>query len=115
MAIDVTPSHRIIRTRRHLRAAPPVVARRGPALDHDYWVAHCEGYRVESHEGRLGFVDEVSARTRPTRRRRCSRSAPGCSAAASLVVPAEDSAYDRAARAADWLRAPVTIADSEAA
>jgi hypothetical protein len=28
-------------------------------FDRAYWVAHCEGYGVESKRGRLGFVDEV--------------------------------------------------------
>lgn len=29
------------------------------SLDRDYWLAHCEGYRVESPAGRLGLVEEV--------------------------------------------------------
>jgi hypothetical protein len=28
-------------------------------IDRDYWLAHCEGYRVEGAAGRIGFVDEV--------------------------------------------------------
>jgi hypothetical protein len=28
-------------------------------FDRDYWLTHCEGYRVETGEGRLGFVETV--------------------------------------------------------
>jgi hypothetical protein len=28
-------------------------------LDREYWLAHCEGYRVESPGGRVGLVEEV--------------------------------------------------------
>ena len=28
-------------------------------LDREYWLSHCEGYRVESPGGRVGLVEEV--------------------------------------------------------
>ena len=28
-------------------------------FDRDYWLRHCEGYRVDGAEGRLGFVDSI--------------------------------------------------------
>ena len=28
-------------------------------LDQEYWLAHCEGYRVDSEIGRIGLVEEV--------------------------------------------------------
>jgi hypothetical protein len=28
-------------------------------VDSEYWLAHCEGYRVESPGGRVGLVEEV--------------------------------------------------------
>lgn len=28
-------------------------------IDREYWLAHCEGYRVESAGGRVGLVEEV--------------------------------------------------------
>ena len=32
---------------------------RSPAsLDRDYWLSHCEGFRVDTAFGRLGFVEE---------------------------------------------------------
>jgi hypothetical protein len=114
MAIDATPGHRIIRTRRHLRAAPPVIAGRGPALDHEYWIAHCEGYRVESHEGRLGFVDEIRENPEdPTTPLLAIRA--GMLGRRILLVPA-DQVHVIAPRAQQiWLRTPVRIADTEAA
>ena len=29
------------------------------SFDRDYWLTHCEGYRVDTHVGRLGFVATV--------------------------------------------------------
>jgi hypothetical protein len=28
-------------------------------FDRDYWLTHCEGYRVDTGTGRLGFVETV--------------------------------------------------------
>ncbi|MEX1357495.1 MAG: hypothetical protein WD981_02615 [Gaiellaceae bacterium] len=28
-------------------------------IDRDYWIDHCEGYRVEGRGGRIGLVEEV--------------------------------------------------------
>jgi hypothetical protein len=56
----------------------PVKAAR---FDRDYWLSHCEGYRVEASDGRLGFVEEIrrprdSGRAGDARRpRRPSRAA----------------------------------------
>jgi hypothetical protein len=30
-----------------------------PSLDREYWLRHCEGYRVDSAGGRVGLVEEV--------------------------------------------------------
>lgn len=33
---------------------------RTPAsFDRDYWLSHCEGFRVDTAGGRLGFVEEL--------------------------------------------------------
>ena len=29
------------------------------SFDRNYWLAHCEGYRVDGDGGRIGFVEEV--------------------------------------------------------
>ena len=33
-----------------------------PQFDRDYWLSHCEGFRVDADGGRLGFVDSVERR-----------------------------------------------------
>ena len=30
-------------------------------FDRDYWLSHCEGFRVDTAGGRLGFVAEIRA------------------------------------------------------
>ena len=57
------------------RALVPIAERRRPGTldsvpaalpavsDPGYWIAHCEGYRVDSAGGRIGFVDRVTARS----------------------------------------------------
>jgi hypothetical protein len=40
-----------------VRAQPAGVA--PPCFDRDYWLAHCDGFRVETADGGLGFVDHV--------------------------------------------------------
>lgn len=37
-----------------------------PALDPAYWIDHCEGFRVDAREGRLGFVEEIRPAAEPT-------------------------------------------------
>lgn len=29
------------------------------SADHDYWLGRCEGFRVDSPDGRIGFVEHV--------------------------------------------------------
>jgi hypothetical protein len=113
MAVHVAPTHRI-RARKHLRAAPPARSVPEPSFDRDYWVAHCEGYRVESAEGRIGFVEEV-------------RDNPGDPATPLLairvgilgrrilIVPANEVHLIVPAAQQIWLRSPVSIAQSQAA
>ena len=40
---------------------------RPPSLGRDYWLARCEGYRVDVADGRLGTVEEVRFRARHDR------------------------------------------------
>jgi hypothetical protein len=57
------------RTQRGQRAVRPpapaptpalaLVPHAQPLLDREYWLAHCEGYRVDGDEGRVGFVEAV--------------------------------------------------------
>lgn len=42
-------------------ATPDSMPAARPAIfDPSYWIAHCEGYRVDSPGGRIGFVDRVT-------------------------------------------------------
>jgi len=43
----------------------PDAGRRYPwPVDEDYWLGHCEGFRVDGPSGRLGVVDHVVYRSR---------------------------------------------------
>jgi len=111
MATDVAQALRTSRPR-HLRTVPARETR--PEFDRGYWLAHCEGYRVDGAGGRIGFVEEV-------------RSNPGDAEAPLLavragrlgrrvmIVPSESVQFivPRARRI--WLRSPVEIVSSEAA
>lgn len=45
---------------RSLSSAPESVQPEPKApIDREYWLAHCEGYRVDSPGGRVGLVEEV--------------------------------------------------------
>lgn len=108
-----TPTRRRPATR---RAAPrPQATARASAseFDREYWLAHCDGFRVDAAEGRIGFVETVcsagedtatilSIRTGRLGRRLLSVS----SANVAFIVP-------RAERI--WLASPVQIVGSAAA
>jgi uncharacterized protein YrrD len=38
-----------------------------PALDTDYWLGHCQGFRVDSPGKRIGRVEDVLFKTRVER------------------------------------------------
>lgn len=111
MATDVARSLST-RTPRHLRTAPTPAVR--PEFDRGYWLAHCEGYRVDGSEGRIGFVEEV--RANPT-----DPEAPLLAVRAGrlgrrvMVVPSEAVQFILPRARRIWLRSPVEIVTSEAA
>jgi hypothetical protein len=102
----------VVRTRgrRHLSGTPSG-GRALPQFDRDYWLAHCEGFRVDADAGRLGFVEEV---------RTDGRNGPVLAVRAGLLgrrlllVPTSEVAFlvPRAERI--WLRSPVTLIATEA-
>lgn len=111
MAIDVAPPFRTAPPR-HLRAAPVPPA--SAPFDRDYWVAHCEGYRVDGPGGRIGFVEEVRANpSDPTAPFLAVRA--GRLGTRLLVVPADAVEFIVPREQRVWLRAPIRIAASEAA
>lgn len=102
-----------VRRRPERRRAP--CAATHPAangFDRDYWLGHCEGYRVDGTEGRLGFVDSIreegDGETILAVR-------AGRLGTRLLLIRARDVAFivPRAERI--WLAAPTEIVGSEAA
>lgn len=81
------------------------------SFDRDYWLSHCEGYRVDGVEGRIGFVDAVrvqrGAMVLAVRAGRLGRRI--------LLVPAEEVVFIVPRVGRLWLQTPATIIDSEAA
>jgi hypothetical protein len=106
--LSVTGSwNRPIRTRLSLpRPRPPNASVLRDAFDRDYWLAHCEGFRVEADEGAIGFVESVSAgpEGEPTLAVRA-----GLLGRRVLLVPAGSVAFivPRAQRI--WLHSPVHV------
>jgi hypothetical protein len=49
-------------TRSQLRPASDSVC-----FDREYWLAHCEGFRVDAAGGRLGFVEAIAPDPRANR------------------------------------------------
>jgi hypothetical protein len=83
-----------------------------PTAHEDYWLTHCEGFRVESDGGRLGFVEEV--------RRPASRFEgellgvrAGMLGRRVLLVPIEEVAYIVPRAETIWLKSSARIAGSE--
>jgi hypothetical protein len=81
-------------------------------FDRDYWLGHCEGYRVDASDGRLGFVEELrfcgdsgSAATLVVRAGRLGKRL--------LLIPAGEVAFivPRAERI--WLNSPVKVVATE--
>ena len=94
-------------SRQALRLVAPHVEHR--RFDREYWLAHCEGYRVDGGEGRIGFVDRVTdADGRLVLAIRAGRLGRRI-----FLVPGEAVAFivPRAQRL--WLSAPATIVGSE--
>ena len=76
------------------------------AFDRGYWLAHCEGFRVEADEGTIGFVESVS--TGPEGEPMLAVRA-GVLGRRVLVIPAGSVAFivPRAQRI--WLHSPVRL------
>lgn len=110
MAVTVSEAQRRHATRRPLPAVlAPAAPTSDASFDRDYWLAHCEGYRVDGHEGRIGFVEEV----RVERDRVILAVSAGRLGRRLLLMPSEavDFIVPRAQRI--WLRTPATILCSE--
>jgi hypothetical protein len=84
------------------------------AFDRDYWLTHCEGFRVDGREGRIGFVEEV-------RRERGRDDDPLLAVRAGLLgrrlllFRASDAAFIVPQAKRIWLRSSAAITGSEPA
>lgn len=107
--------------KRSARAVEPVRVRSAPSpsskhppssFDRDYWLGHAEGFRVDAHDGRLGFVEEIS---RDGAEDLILHVRAGVLGRRVLLVPASSVEFivPRAKRL--WLHSPVQIAESRAA
>jgi hypothetical protein len=103
---------RVRRRPQRQRTAGAASAPDASGFDRDYWLRHCEGYRVDGAEGRLGFVDSIRDEDEgvailAVRAGRLGRRL--------LLVRARDVAFivPRAKRI--WLAAPTEIVASEPA
>ena len=115
MAFDVAnPFRSQPRPPRHLRMAPSEAPAARAPFDREYWLGHCEGYRVDGPDGRIGFVEEV-------RENLSDAAAPFLAVRAGrlgtrvLVVPADAVEFIVPRDQRIWLRAPIRIVSSEAA
>ncbi len=111
----LSPAQHIRPSRRSPQVAlAPVREREESMFDRDYWVCHCEGYRVDGHAGRIGFVEEVrNDPSEPSRKLLAVRA--GLLGRRVVVLSADEIEFivPRAERI--WIRTPHTILGSEAA
>lgn len=100
------------------RPEPPVDLRLSRPVadggDRDYWLAHCEGYRVDGNEGRIGFVEEVSVGAEHPRQTLLAVRA-GRLGRRLLLVSAADAAFVVPRERRIWLRTPTVIVGTERA
>ena len=92
---------------RHLYGIPE---RRRGSFDRDYWLSHCDGFRVDGSEGQLGVVEDV----RPAGDGEVTLAVrAGMLGRRLLLVPAGEVASIVPRDRHIWLRSPTTIAGSE--
>lgn len=82
-------------------------------FDRDYWLAHCEGFRVDTADGRLGVVQEVRAGGGPEDAVLAVRVGVFGRRVVLVPVRAVDFIVPRAERI--WLHSPPEIVGSEPA
>ena len=85
----------------------------GASFDRDYWLAHCEGFRVDTANGRLGFVTEIRAGDRPDDALLAVQA--GVLGRRVVLVPLDEVEFivPRAQRI--WLHSPTKIVGTESA
>jgi hypothetical protein len=81
-------------------------------FDRDYWLAHCEGYRVDAEDGRLGFVEAVRADGSPDGPLLCVRA--GRLGLRLLFIPVSQVALIVPRLERIWLSGRVQVVEDEA-
>jgi hypothetical protein len=81
-------------------------------FDRDYWLEHCEGYRVDAEDGRLGFVEAVRADGSSDGHLLCVRA--GRLGRRLLFIPVSQVALIVPRLERIWLSAPVRVVGGEA-
>jgi len=78
-------------------------------VDCEYWLHHCEGFRVDGVEGRIGVVEEVRDESGDAQ----LAVRAGLLGRRVLLIPASEvvEIVPRAMRI--WLRSPITVAATE--
>ncbi len=82
------------------------------AFDRDYWLRHCEGFKVEAADGAIGFVDEVHV---DSNRRARLHVRAGLFGRRVLVVPTSSVAFIVSRAQKLWLASTVQIIESRRA
>jgi hypothetical protein len=85
----------------------------GASFDRAYWLSHCEGFRVDTVNGHLGFVEEIRSGDNPDGAVLAVRA--GLLGRRIVLVPARDVEFivPRAQRL--WLHSPARIIGTEPA
>jgi hypothetical protein len=113
MATRTNPSRtRPGRPRRALSPVGRAVQDIETNFDREYWLAHCEGYRVDAEAGRLGFVEAVRADGSPDGHLLCVRA--GRLGLRLLFIPVSQVALIVPRLERIWLSGPVRVVESEA-
>ena len=95
------------------RLLPAEGIRAPTSFDREYWLSHCVGFRVDTADGRLGFVEEIRADVGRLGDVLAVRA--GLLGRRLVLVPATevDFIVPRAERI--WLHSPLTVLGSEPA
>jgi len=81
-----------------------------PTFDRDYWLRHCEGFRVEAADGSIGVVEAVET---ASNHRELLHVRAGLLGKRILLVPLGSVAFIVPRAKKLWLASPVEILDSK--
>lgn len=105
----LTARHRRVEARPHPRPVTP--ASDPGSFDRDYWIAHCDGFRVDGTEGRIGVVHHT---LQDSEGRATLAVLAGRLGRRLLLIQASEVAFIVPRARHIWLRNPTTIIDTQA-